>query len=110
MNGPANALASVRTPIEIYIAAFATAGIAASLVMQYGLSLPRSVSVLPLYAVLVLGGVPLLYTLIRKLIALDFGSDLLAGISIATSVLLGEYIVGCIVVLVLSGGEALEQF
>ncbi|HLN47594.1 MAG TPA: heavy metal translocating P-type ATPase [Magnetospirillaceae bacterium] len=111
MNGPAGPPArGVRAPIEIYIAAFATAGIAASLVMQYGLKLPVSISVLPLYAVLVLGGLPLLYTLARKLIALDFGSDLLAGISIATSVLLGEYIVGCIVVLMLSGGEALEQF
>ncbi len=99
-----------RFPLEIYIAAFATAGILASLAMQYALALPRSLTVLPLYAVLVLGGLPLLFKLGRKLIARDFGSDLLAGVSIATAVLLGEYLVACIVVLMLSGGEALELF
>ena len=49
-------------------------------------------------------------TLARKLWARDFGSDLLAGISILSSVLLGQYLVGTIIVLMLSGGEALEQF
>ena len=78
--------------------------------MQYALALPRALFVLPLYAVLVLGGLPLLFKLGRKLIARDFGSDLLAGVSIATAVLLGEYLVACIVVLMLSGGEALELF
>jgi len=58
---------------------------------------------------LILGGVPLLADLARRLAALNFGSDLLAGISILTSALLGEYLVGAIVVLMLSGGVALEQ-
>ncbi|MGC2182745.1 MAG: heavy metal translocating P-type ATPase [Terriglobales bacterium] len=49
-------------------------------------------------------------SLARKLWAREFGSDLLAGISILSSVLLGEYLVGTIIVLMLSGGEALEQF
>ena len=49
-------------------------------------------------------------TLVRELWAREFGSDLLAGISILSSVLLGEYLVGTIIVLMLSGGEALEQF
>ncbi|HEY2585477.1 MAG TPA: hypothetical protein VGI81_06930 [Tepidisphaeraceae bacterium] len=40
----------------------------------------------------------------------QFGSDLLAGISIVTSVLLGEYLAGALVVLMLSGGESLESF
>ena len=43
-------------------------------------------------------------------VAREFGSDLLAGISILTSVLQGEYLVGSIVVLMLSGGTALEEF
>ncbi len=49
-------------------------------------------------------------TLARKLWAREFGSDLLAGISILSSVLLGQYLVGTIIVLMFSGGEALEQF
>ncbi|HTG58295.1 MAG TPA: heavy metal translocating P-type ATPase [Terriglobia bacterium] len=64
----------------------------------------------PLYVILALGGAPLLVDLARKAIRLEFGSDLLAGASILTSVALGEYLVGSIVVLMLSGGTALEQY
>ncbi len=46
----------------------------------------------------------------KKLWAREFGSDLLAGISILTSVALEQYLVGCIVVLMLSGGAALEHY
>ncbi len=63
----------------------------------------------PLVAMLLLGGVPLVWDLLAKLCAGTFGSDLLAGISIVTSVLLGEYLAGVLVVLMLSGGEALES-
>jgi len=63
----------------------------------------------PLVAMLVLGGMPLVWGLLAKLLAGTFGSDLLAGISIVTSVLLGEYLAGVLVVLMLSGGEALES-
>jgi heavy metal translocating P-type ATPase len=71
---------------------------------------PPWVVELPLQGILVLGGLPLLADLARKLVALEFGSDLLAGISILTAALLGQYLVGAIVVLMLSGGVALEQY
>ena len=64
---------------------------------------------LPLVAMLLLGGIPLVWDLLTKLFAGTFGSDLLAGISIITSILLGEYLAGVLVVLMLSGGEALER-
>ncbi|MFM8379960.1 MAG: hypothetical protein ACKOB1_11625, partial [Planctomycetia bacterium] len=64
---------------------------------------------LPLVIMLVLGGVPLVWDLLTKLARGTFGSDLLAGISIVTSVVLGEYLAGVLVVLMLSGGEALES-
>ena len=64
---------------------------------------------LPLVVMLVLGGMPLVWDLLTKLFAGTFGSDLLAGISIVTSVLLGEYLAGVLVVLMLSGGAALES-
>jgi heavy metal translocating P-type ATPase len=63
----------------------------------------------PLVLMLFIGGVPLVWDLLTKLFAGTFGSDLLAGISIVTSVLLGEYLAGVLVVLMLSGGEALES-
>jgi heavy metal translocating P-type ATPase len=60
--------------------------------------------------VLLFGGIPLVLRLIRKSLAREFGSDLLAGISIIVSAIMGEYLVGAIVVLMLSGGTALEEF
>jgi cation transport ATPase len=65
---------------------------------------------LPLIAALLFGGVPLVFDLLVKLLRGEFGSDLLAGVSIVTAVLLGEYLAGAIVVLMLSGGGALEAY
>jgi len=65
---------------------------------------------IPLLATLALGGIPLVYDLVRKLLRREFGSDLLGGISIVTSVIMGEYLAGSIIVLMLAGGEALENY
>lgn len=65
---------------------------------------------IPLLAALALAGVPLVVDLARKLARREFGSDLLAGLSIVTAVLLGEYLAGVLVCLMLSGGEALEAY
>ncbi len=70
---------------------------------------PLTPADVPLVAMLVLGGIPLVSGLLRDLLTGRFGSDMLAGISIVTSVLLGEYLAGVLVVLMLSGGEALES-
>lgn len=65
---------------------------------------------LPLYIALAFGGLPIVYTLAVKFVRLEFSSDLLAGISIVTAVLLGQYLAGSLVVLMLSGGQALELY
>ena len=70
---------------------------------------PLTVADVPLVVMLVSGGAVLVSELLRAVLAGRFGSDLLAGISIVTSVLLGEYLAGVLVVLMLSGGEALES-
>jgi heavy metal translocating P-type ATPase len=88
-------------PRDLTIAATALAGI----VLHFALGSPW-----PLWIALAAGGLPLLGELGGKLVRLDFGSDLLAGISILTAALLGEYLVALIVVLMLSGGEALEAY
>ena len=72
--------------------------------------MPPGIYQIPLLATLVFGGIPLVYELTKNLLRREFGSDLLAGISIVTSVLLDEYLAGAIVVLMLSGGEALENY
>jgi heavy metal translocating P-type ATPase len=92
------------------IAALAVAGIALHLLLRYGINTTPRTAVLPLYFVLVSGGLPLVLELAWKAVRRQFGSDLLAGISIVTAVLLGEYLAGALVVLMLSGGEALEHY
>lgn len=64
----------------------------------------------PLVAAILVGGTPLVIELLVKLLRGEFGSDLLAGLSIVTSVVLGEYLAGTIVVLMLSGGQTLEAY
>ncbi len=65
---------------------------------------------IPLLLVLLLGGFPLIFELVWGLIRGELGADFLAAISIATSLILGEYLAGAFVVLMLSGGQALEAY
>lgn len=85
--------------------------ISAYLFLRFGLGWQagelRTIS--PLIISLLLG-LPLLYELLRKLLHLQFGSDLIAGVSIVSAVLMQEYLVACVVVLMLSGGQALESY
>ena len=92
------------------IAVLAVGAILLHLVTRLVFSASGLVSQLPLLIALGLGGAPLVYELVKKLLRRDFGSDLLAGISIVTAILLGEYLAGSIVVLMLSGGTALENY
>ena len=64
----------------------------------------------PLLVALAFGGLPLVIGLLRDVLRLQFGSDLLAGFSIVTALILGEYLAGVLVVLMLSGGQALEAY
>jgi heavy metal translocating P-type ATPase len=99
-----------RLSKETYIAIFAALGIFAHLVARFALQLPLNQYNVPLELVLLVGGAPLLFDLGRKLFAREFGSDMLAGLSILVSAILGEYLAGSIVVLMLSGGTALEDY
>lgn len=92
------------------IAALAVTGIAIHLVLRFGLHVASNIHRIPLIVTLAIGGLPLLFDLLRKLLKREFGSDMLGGISIVTSVLLGEYLAGSIIVLMLAGGDALENY
>jgi len=107
---PPDALKRATDRSVLAVAFLAIAGIAIHIVLRFAQHVPSQVTYAPLYVVLLLGGLPLVITLARQLAAREFGSDQLAGISIVTSVLQGEYLVGAIVILMLSGGAALEKF
>lgn len=92
------------------VAFLASTGILCHLFLRFALHVRGTISNAPLIAVIAFGGLPLLVILGRKCLAREFGSDLLAGISIAVAAIQGEYLVGSIIVLMLSGGAALEAF
>lgn len=94
---------------DLIVASIALIGIATHLVLRWGTSASEPVRNAPLLAVLALGGTAVLVELLIKLYHGEWGADLLAGISIVASVLLGEYLAGALVVLMLSGGEAIES-
>lgn len=97
-----------RVPMAITL--LALMAIALYLMLRFGLGWAAPACNYPLYAALFLGGVPLVWQLWIKLCRREFGSDLLAGISIVTAIILGEYLAGTLVVLMLSGGETLESY
>src|SRR5271166_2081697 len=95
---------------ETFIAGFTLVAIVLHVALKYALHFPALTGNLPLFAALLVGGIPMVWQLLKKLVKREFGSDLLAGVSIVTAILLHEYLVAAIVVLMLSGGEALEEF
>ncbi|HVC48021.1 MAG TPA: heavy metal translocating P-type ATPase [Terracidiphilus sp.] len=84
--------------------------IALYLVLRFGLHEKGLIPSLPLWIAVIAGGVPLLYELVKQLLERRFGADFLAGLSIVTAAMMGELLVATIIVLMLSGGQALEEF
>ena len=105
-----SALASPWRTRDTAIAVLAALSIAVYLVLQYGIAAPPAAALAPLVVTLLAGGLPLVVALGRQLFAGQFGSDLIAGVAIVASVALGEYLVAAVVVLMLSGGQALETY
>ena len=98
---------SGRAPI---IAALAITGIVAHLALRWGSDASSTARDLPFWTSCSRRRRAARAALAVKVVRRQFGSDLLAGISIVAAVLLGEYLAGALVVLMLSGGEALEAF
>ena len=96
--------------IEPYVAGACVIVIAWHLVARYWLHASTQAGNVPMLTVLVIGGAPFVVKLLYGACRLQFGSDLLAGISIVVSLILGEYLAGTVILLMLSGGTALEEF
>ncbi|RCK45111.1 heavy metal translocating P-type ATPase [Thalassospira profundimaris] len=65
---------------------------------------------IPLLALFVIGGVPILGQLAIKLLRREMGADFLAAIAFVTGVWLGEYLAASLIILMLTGGQVLESF
>ena len=64
----------------------------------------------PLWIAIGGGGLPLVWVIGRQLVAGVFGTDVLAGVAIVAAVLEREVLVAVVIVLMLSGGQALEEY
>jgi len=98
----------------LIIAVFALICITVHLTLRWTVTSPilagQLPSAWPLILGLILGGIPLVWDLLKQAFAGEFGSDLLAGLAMITALLQGEYLAGVFVVLMLSGGQALEAY
>jgi heavy metal translocating P-type ATPase len=77
---------------------------------QVRLSVPLSLLQIPLYLVIGLGGIPLVFKILADFVRGDFGADLLAGLSIVVAAWLGENLAASLVILMLASGEVLETY
>jgi heavy metal translocating P-type ATPase len=63
-----------------------------------------------LFAVMLLGGLPLVCNTLQQFVRKEFSVDVIALLAITGSLLMGQYLAGALIVLMLSGGEALEAY
>lgn len=97
-----------RTLRRYPVAATAAAGMAAAGVAWAMASAAAADRVL--LVTLLAGGTPLVLQTVRGLLRGRFAADLVATLAILTALVLGEYFAGAVIVLMQSGGEALEQY
>lgn len=65
---------------------------------------------LPLLAVIIIGGIPLLFQIITKLRRGSIGADFLGAIELVAATLLDQYLAAILIIIMLSGGQALEAY
>jgi len=78
--------------------------------LHYASHFESRIQHIPLWLATAVGGIPLVFDLSRQAIRKQFGADFLAGLSIVTASLMGQYLIATIIVLMLSGGQGLEAF
>jgi heavy metal translocating P-type ATPase len=57
-----------------------------------------------------LGGFPVVWKTVKGMFKGQFASDIVASLAIVTSLIMGQFLAGAVVVLMQSGGEALEEY
>ena len=105
--------AASRRALEVVrqrpVPALALGGIGAGLLLRYALGRPDAAAWV-LLATLVLGGLPIVAATVRGMLRGRFATDVVATLAIVGALLTGEYLAGAVIVLMQSGGEALEAY
>lgn len=96
---------SRRYPIPV----FSLAGMVAGLIFQLAFGLP-SIARWVWYGALIIGGIPIVWGTLRGIFRGQFASDIVAMLAIIAAILMDQSFAGVIVVLMQSGGEAIEDY
>jgi heavy metal translocating P-type ATPase len=96
---------TVRNRIPVLVLLFLAAGGAATLLPQGSVWRHRT-----WMTGLAVTSIPILWATVRGVARGRFAADLVAALAVITSALLGQPVVGLVIVLMQSGGEALERF
>lgn len=103
-------IASIASAMKSYPIPFiAASGLALSSLFSFS-GFYSEYSSYILLAVLVVGGIPLSYKTLRNITKGKFSVDLIAMFSIVTALVMDQAFAGTIIVLMQSGGEALENY
>ena len=97
--------AARRYPMPI----MALLGLAGGLVARYGLA-ADDVSRLILLITLMMVGSPVVFGTLRGMLRGEFAADIVASLAILGALATDEYLAGCVIVLMQTGGEALEAY
>jgi heavy metal translocating P-type ATPase len=96
---------SKRYPIP----AFAIIGLISGTIVHYIFNDPETGHWI-WYIVLVIGGIPILFGTIKEMFEGRFASDIVAMLAISTAIITNEAFPGVIIVIMQSGGKALEDY
>lgn len=100
----------IRTFLKQYpIPVFALFGLLLGVVFRFGFARP-DLGQWIWYATLVIGGIPIIYKTCKGMLYGQFASDIVAMLAIITAILTKQPFAGAMVVLMQSGGEAIEFY
>jgi cation transport ATPase len=103
-------LRPVLTTLRRYaVPALALVGLAAGLTAQYLLKVPEAARLI-LLVTLLAGGLPVVVGTVWGMLRRKFAADIVATLAIVGAAVTGEYLAGCVIVLMQTGGEALEAY
>lgn len=84
-------------------------GILAGATLLLAFELPQAARIV-WFATLIIGGSPIVYKTFKGILEGHFASDIVAMLAILTAIIMDEAFAGAVVVLMQSGGEAIEEF
>ncbi|AZI44195.1 HAD family hydrolase [Deinococcus psychrotolerans] len=92
-----------------WVLLFALLGLLTGAILRFGFGQPDIANLIWL-GTLVLGGTPVVYRTVRGMLHGNFATDVVAMLAIVVAVVMGQSFAGLIIVIMQSGGEALEKY